>query len=114
MTRRRFPAKALAARLSEFGGCCADCAWPVGGAAGLEWDHITPLKMGGEDALENLQPLCRPCHRAKTRLDAGHIAKAKRMRQRMAGIGKTVRRPVPGSRLSGWKKPIYGPAIRRE
>jgi len=30
-------------------------------------DHIVPLKQGGERlALDNLQPLCLPCHNTKT------------------------------------------------
>ena len=28
-------------------------------------DHITPLCDGGDDELENLQPLCLPCHAEK-------------------------------------------------
>ncbi|MFF0440158.1 HNH endonuclease [Kitasatospora sp. NPDC004614] len=34
-------------------------------------DHITPLALGGEDIDENVQPLCRPCHKAKTCEDFG-------------------------------------------
>ena len=35
-------------------------------------DHIIPLKNGGERlALDNLQPLCLPCHNRKTREDIG-------------------------------------------
>jgi 5-methylcytosine-specific restriction protein A len=32
----------------------------------VEVDHIRPLHKGGDNSRENLQPLCRPCHRAKT------------------------------------------------
>ena len=33
-------------------------------------DHIIPLKQGGERlAIDNLQPLCLPCHNTKTRQD---------------------------------------------
>jgi len=31
-----------------------------------EVDHIVPLSRGGGDERSNLQPLCRPCHAAKT------------------------------------------------
>lgn len=112
--RRRFSATAYDARLEEFGKKCASCSMRTGGPAGLEWDHVIPLELGGDDELSNLQPLCRGCHRAKTRRDAGHIAKSRRMRQRSAGIPRTVRRPIPGSRKSPWRKRLDGTVVRRE
>lgn len=33
----------------------------------IEVDHILPLVDGGQDTPENVQPLCVPCHRSKTR-----------------------------------------------
>lgn len=35
----------------------------------LEIDHIKPLIKGGENTLENLQTLCRTCHKEKTKQD---------------------------------------------
>lgn len=32
----------------------------------MEVDHIRPWSQGGSDQLWNLQPLCRPCNRAKS------------------------------------------------
>lgn len=29
-------------------------------------DHITPKAQGGDDSMDNLQALCRACHKAKT------------------------------------------------
>lgn len=31
----------------------------------MEVDHILPWSRGGTDTLDNLQPLCKPCNRAK-------------------------------------------------
>ncbi len=105
MPRKRFSAKALEFRLREdFQGRCAECRMKVGGAAGLEWDHRVPIELGGEDELINLQPLCRGCHKAKTRADARHIAKGKRMNQRDMGIKRQPKAVVPGSRASKWKR----------
>ena len=41
----------------------------------MEVDHIVPVAMGGKRwDRGNLQPLCGPCHKAKTRRDQGRIA----------------------------------------
>ena len=112
MTRRRFSAKALFARLAEFGHCCADCKGKVGGAFGLDWDHVIPLAMGGDDDLSNLQPLCRNCHRSKTATDKGHIAKADRMRQRASGIKRQAANKIPGSKGTGLRKRLNGEVVR--
>lgn len=114
MTRRRFSETAYERRLDEFNRCCALCGIKTGGAAGLEWDHVLPLKMGGDDELANLQPLCRGCHKTKTKRDQGHIAKAKRMQRRSAGIKRTAKRLIPGSKGSGLRKRMNGETIRVE
>lgn len=113
MTRRRFSATALMDRLVQYNGKCADCGCKTGGANGLEWDHIVPLAIGGEDELDNLQPLCKGCHRAKTKVDKGRIAKTKRQRQRAAGIPKTTRRKLPGSKDGKWKIKLNGEVVER-
>ena len=38
----------------------------VCGAPATEVDHILALARGGDDAMDNLQALCRPCHSRKT------------------------------------------------
>ena len=108
MTRRKFSARALMARLLEFDGKCAVCGCKVGGAAGLEWDHVVPLALGGDDEIANLEPLCRADHRAKTAQDVKAIRKAERQRQREAGIRRQSRNPLPGSKGSGWKRTFSG------
>lgn len=42
-------------------GVCPRCQKP----AKLTQDHITPVSDGGSDAIDNLQPLCKPCNTAK-------------------------------------------------
>lgn len=39
------------------------------GREGNEVDHIRPKRAGGQDAMDNLQTLCKPCHSAKTQLE---------------------------------------------
>lgn len=49
--------------LSETGYLCVRCGCePVGRPCK---DHIIPIYMGGSDAVDNLQPLCRECNTAK-------------------------------------------------
>src|SRR5687767_12783288 len=61
-----------AARGSEFrnnrelalirdGYACTQC----GAENPLECHHIEPLCLGGDNSLDNLQTLCKPCHKAK-------------------------------------------------
>lgn len=113
MTRRRFAETALKRRLDDYGGACAECGIPVGGAAGLEFDHITPLEMGGEDSLANLQPLCRGCHKSKTATDVRAIRRAQRLERRAQGIGPTRRAVIPGSKGSRWRKRLDGTVEER-
>jgi 5-methylcytosine-specific restriction protein A len=40
---------------------CAVC-----GAPATDVDHVVPRRLGGRDALDNLQPLCHACHSRKT------------------------------------------------
>jgi 5-methylcytosine-specific restriction protein A len=95
LTRRRFSETAQDALLKQYGGICQMCRFPIE-RRGLEWDHKIPLAMGGDDTLDNLHPLCRPCHRLKTKGDVGAIAKAKRRERKHAGIRKR-------SSFPGWK-----------
>ena len=49
--------------LDRFNGRCVRCGcYPEPRPCK---DHITPIYMGGSDAADNLQPLCRQCNTAK-------------------------------------------------
>ena len=52
------------------------------------------------------------CHKPKTAVDVGVIAKNRRREAKHLGI-KHTSRPMNGSRASGWRKPFNGPAERR-
>lgn len=66
-------------------GKCAKCGNE--GWAG-EYDHAIPIILGGENRESNLQLLCVPCHKAKTRLDVKLKAKVARVRKKHLGIAR--------------------------
>lgn len=70
------------------------CRYPgCGVTVGLELDHIVCLELGGADEDWNVQLLCEPHHKAKTKVDAKLIAKARRIRKTEAGEKKS-KRPI--------------------
>lgn len=52
-------------RIEEFNFACAYCLKPIFGSH-IEQDHMQPLSLGGEHAIENLVPACRSCNAAKS------------------------------------------------
>lgn len=58
-TTKRENLRAQAFRM--YGKTCNYC-----GDIGLEVDHVIELAAGGENSIENLQVLCKPCHKTKT------------------------------------------------
>ncbi|MFE4514433.1 HNH endonuclease [Kitasatospora sp. NPDC056783] len=71
VARRHSGAERLRRRVDRTGSAvCGLCGGDF--PAGLvDVDHRTPLALGGEDTDDNVWPLCRPCHKAKTREDFG-------------------------------------------
>ena len=59
-----------------------------------EYDHRVPVGLGGASDLDNLQVLCRACHRHKTHEeDRPIMAKADRQKKSAAGIKKKWKWP---------------------
>ena len=57
-----FTADELKARFEECGNKCAHCGTTD---KRLTVDHITPLKKGGTNFIDNIQPLCKSCNSSK-------------------------------------------------
>lgn len=76
-------------------------------------DHVLALANGGENRESNLAPILRYEHPNKTRHDVKQKARDARVRKKHLGLGQS-RWPMPGSRRDKWKKPLHGPAVRRD
>jgi 5-methylcytosine-specific restriction endonuclease McrA len=89
--------------------CCGRVIRP-----GEYWqlDHVVALINGGQNRESNLRPICRDCCYAKTALDVAKKAKVARVRQKHYGL-KKPKRPMPGSRASGFRKRMDGTVERR-
>lgn len=89
-------------------GRCAKCT--VEALSG-QYDHAISLIIGGENRESNLQFLCVPCHKAKTKLDVKLKAKVARVRSRHLGLKKPSK--FACSRNSKFKKKIDGSVVLR-
>lgn len=69
----------------RFEGRCVVCTQTP---TAFEIDHIVPLILGGEHREGNMQLICKPCHKAKSKLDVKLKAKVARVRKRHLGIKK--------------------------
>ncbi|MDP2047607.1 MAG: HNH endonuclease signature motif containing protein [Cypionkella sp.] len=82
---------------------------------GDDWDcdHILALCNGGENRESNLAPALKAAHRTKTVADVKKRAKIDRVRKKHLGLHKP-KHIMPGSKDSKWRKPLNGPAVRRD
>ncbi len=77
-----------------------------------EYDHELCDFLDGKPDLENCKVIRVDCHLIKTARDMKHIKKARRGEKARKNITR-AKHTMPGSKASGWKKPINGPAYRR-
>ena len=67
------------------GGACQECGTPFSERMKPEFDHIVSLINGGTNTEGNLQPLCRPCHGAKTKVDVAEKSAVYQKRAKSLG-----------------------------
>jgi len=115
LTRRRNISATEALQIfTANGGECHICALKIeGGREAWQVEHVIPLGMGGDETKDsdNLKPAHTKCHADKTKDDARHIAKAKRMQQRGAGIKRGS--SFQTNRDGPLKKKLNGEVVRR-
>lgn len=112
--RRAMTKKRAAAIFLREQGRCYLCGLKLrAGVDAYQIEHPVALVLGGSDDDADLRVVCIPCHKPKTKADAG--ARAKRDRIVTAGWkGNAKRNPMPGSRASRFKRKIGGPTVDRE
>ena len=111
--REEFPAKVKVAAFDRANGRCEVCGAHLY-VGKYQYDHIIPTAVGGPPTLENCRVACVACHGAKTaKVDVPAIAKTARVKAKHIGAKTAKSRPMAGSKRSGWKKPMNGPAERR-
>lgn len=112
MARREFPGKVRVAAWKRSSGHCEVCTRKLS-EGDIYYEHIVCDALGGPPTLENCGVYCKTCWSLKTRTyDHPTIAKVKRIEIRHVGA-KRSRRPMPGSRASGWRKKMDGTVERR-
>ncbi len=128
MTRRaEFPVSVKLAAWKRAGGpdcpvCECGCGVPISDSDPAEYHHVNEAESGDTPerrrflrSLENCLCLQRSCHKRITRTETmPKIVKSRRQRAGKANAKRQTSRPVPGSKASGWFKPLHGPARRRE
>lgn len=95
--------------IADFNG--VGCGQPLG-PANTFYEHIICDGLRKDNSLENMAVLTKTCWARKTKWDLATVSTAKRKADRHNGIRRQGR-PMPGSKASGWRKPMYGKAERR-
>lgn len=72
--------KALEKKFADFDGvvrCVSCCSTPI------EWHHIVPIEVGGNDVMSNIAPVCHYCHNL---IHLGENYRAKRLERARASV----------------------------
>jgi 5-methylcytosine-specific restriction protein A len=109
--RKEFSTRTKALAFQRANGKCDECGIRLQPGR-IAYDHVVPDGLNGDTGIDNCAVLCVACHKQKTRGDVGNIAKAKRREARHIGAHKS-RNPLPGGKLSKWKRKITGEVVRR-
>ncbi len=82
------PARVKLRVFAEFNGECANCTLKIIGKLRPAYDHIIALVNGGQNSEFNLQLLCVPCHKDKTKSDVAEKSKVNRVKAKHIGLKK--------------------------
>lgn len=95
-------------------GICWMCKLPID-RLHERWiaEHIQPLALDGTNDDSNLGVTHEKCAKLKTAKEAVDRAKGRRIAAKHFGAKKS-KRPMMGSRASGWKRKMNGSVVRRK
>lgn len=111
MPRKEFSRKTKRAALERSGYRCEAAGTRYGFetgqrcnchlSLGVQFDHVLPCELGGDNDLANCAAICVQCHKYATRNDIQQIRKSDRQRDRNSGVirpaGKLKSAPFPKS-----------------
>lgn len=113
MTRRRLSTRERARLFELHDGVCHICGEKIDGVRERwEIEHVIPFALTRDESDENMKPAHANCHKGKTAVDKGVIAKSKRVAAKHNGTW-APRSKLPGSRDSGWKHTFRHGWVRR-
>lgn len=110
--RKEFSRRTKLEAFQRSGGKCESCTARLQ-TGGIEYDHIQPCTMGGDNGLRNCRVLCKACHRLHTGRLLPIVAKSNRQRSGHLGIKKRSSRPLPFGKASRFKKTLSGKIVER-
>lgn len=82
---------------------------------GETWDldHVVSLINGGEHREFNLAPALKAPHKEKTKGEMQEKSSVYHKKAKNLGISLKKKKPMPGSKASGWKRKMDGTIVRR-
>jgi|KBSMisStandDraft_5_1062788.scaffolds.fasta_scaffold88252_7 5-methylcytosine-specific restriction endonuclease McrA len=95
----------------RYKGRCNHCGLSICGRLLPAFDHIVSLINGGQNREQNIQLLCSACHRPKTAADVH--TKSVTYTKRARRLKLKNRKPMLGSKDSGWKKTFNHGWVKR-
>ncbi len=95
------------------GGRCYLCSGKIDSTReAFDIEHEIPWEISRDNSDDNLQLAHRKCHKAKTAVDAGDIAKVKRIEAKHKGFYPKSRAPIRGRGFANTRGQLQRPPER--
>jgi len=107
------PPRVRARVFERCAGRCHRCNRKIGPADTWIIEHLIALVNGGRHAEDNMCLTCGWCKPAKDAEDAAIKSHGTKVRYRHLGIKSKSSRPMPGSKLSPYKRRMDGTTVLR-